>query len=69
MLEPYSIPKDIMDQLLLTQLYHSIGKTLYENVSDPSGFPLEHEREATYSRVRVMYEDTVNTIGTEITSK
>lgn len=42
---------------------------MYENVSDPSGFPLENEREATYHRVKVLYEDVVTTIGPDIPSK
>ncbi|KUJ16604.1 uncharacterized protein LY89DRAFT_586780 [Mollisia scopiformis] len=65
-LAPYHIPKDLLDQLRVTQLYNALGKSLYESVSDPSGLPLEDDRAVIYSQVKASYEEVKSTLGSKI---
>lgn len=68
-LSPPHIHKDLLDQLRIAQLYKTLGKTLYENVSDPSRVPLIDERSATYNHARTLYEDVANSLGPDVSSK
>lgn len=69
LLSPYNIHKDLLDQLRVVHLYNSLSKTLYENVSDTSGLPLETHRVNSYNCAKTLYTELMKTLGSVIPSK
>ncbi|KAF8850203.1 hypothetical protein BDZ45DRAFT_662103 [Acephala macrosclerotiorum] len=62
-LSAYNFPKDLLDHLLIAQLYATIGTTLYGKASDPNGLPLEDERAPAYNHVKSLYGELTRKLG------
>lgn len=66
---PYNIRKDLIDQLLVAQLYKSLNKTLYEGALDVSGLAPGHLKLTVYNAAKQLYSEEVRNLGSEISSK
>ena len=68
-LSPYQLPKDLVDQLRISQFCNTITKTLYCHSSEPSGVIPDEERATTMDQLNLLYARLEAALGAEISSK
>jgi hypothetical protein len=68
-LQPYNIPKDLMDQLRISRFCNTVTETLYCDGSEPGGVIPSSERTLVLDQLHNEYSELERELGPETSSK